>query len=565
MLKWVYFINALISFLCLVYYFETTLNKVNQKQLLILVTTTFSNWAYCFAASARSLEGYYTAYVFYYIGITFSVFLMVFIIREILGFTDSKLLRRGYLIYGLAIIYFIITIKFNKLYYVSYKLAEANGVSYLIKQYGPFHKMLLVYIVGSNLLCITMTIYAYIKKKASSRKTTIALLIIYTITSMTYFVPRMFHMPFESMPFSFTLIDILFILIFKKASMYDMSANLMRVYEQRSEYGYFALDKNYRFVGASELAAKLFPELAEIRIDSRIEFSDGDLSTTILPWVYEWRANRTKTFVYTKDDTTVTCSIREINSGSRCIGYLIEMKDVSKQQKYIDLINTYNTQLETKVLEKTFQIQQAQDSIISGMASMVESRDNSTGGHIRRTSEGVKIFIEELMKPEYSMNFSDSFCRKIIKAAPMHDLGKIAVDDVILRKPGKFEPEEYEQMKKHSAEGARIVSQVLFNVDDDEFRDIAINVAHFHHEKWNGQGYPEGLKEEEIPIEARIMAYADVFDALVSKRCYKDSFSFDKAFEIIQNDLGKHFDPNLGAAFLNCRPKLEEYYKKLDE
>ena len=145
----------------------------------------------------------------------------------------------------------------------------------------------------------------------------------------------------------------------------------------------------------------------------------------------------------------------------------------------------------------------------------------------------------------------------------MHDLGKIAVDDVILRKPGKFEPEEYEQMKKHSAEGAKIVSQVLFNVDDEEFVQTAVNVAHYHHEKWNGKGYPEGLKEKEIPIEARIMAFADVFDALVSKRCYKESFTFDKAFEIIKNDLGNHFDPELGSVFIQCRSKFENYYSSL--
>lgn len=132
-----------------------------------------------------------------------------------------------------------------------------------------------------------------------------------------------------------------------------------------------------------------------------------------------------------------------------------------------------------------------------------------------------------------------------------------------MRKPGKFEPEEYEQMKKHSAEGAKIVSQVLFNVDDEEFVQTAVNVAHYHHEKWNGKGYPEGLKEKEIPIEARIMAFADVFDALVSKRCYKESFTFDKAFEIIKNDLGNHFDPELGSVFIQCRSKLENYYSSL--
>lgn len=148
----------------------------------------------------------------------------------------------------------------------------------------------------------------------------------------------------------------------------------------------------------------------------------------------------------------------------------------------------------------------------------------------------------------------------MIKAAPMHDLGKIAVDDAILRKPGKFTDEEYEIMKSHSAEGARIVESVLAQSDDEEFKRIAINVAHYHHEKWNGTGYPEKISGEDIPFEARIMALADVFDALVSKRCYKESFGYDKAFQIIEESLGSHFDPELGKVFIECREDLEKLY-----
>ena len=209
---------------------------------------------------------------------------------------------------------------------------------------------------------------------------------------------------------------------------------------------------------------------------------------------------------------------------------------------------------------KTRKILSIQNSIVTGMAVMVESRDNSTGGHIMRTSDCVRIFINELKKsPDFSF-LTESFCDSVIKAAPMHDLGKIAVDDAILRKPGKFTNEEYEKMKIHSNEGALIVKNVLKEVEDDEFTNIAMNIAHYHHEKYNGQGYPEKLSGNAIPLEARIMALADVFDALVSKRCYKDSFSYDKAFEIIKDSLGTHFDPKLGTAFIQCRQKLEALY-----
>ncbi|MCQ2592755.1 MAG: HD domain-containing protein [Treponema sp.] len=565
MFKWLYFANAIISFLAVVYYFETTLNKVNQKQLMILMFTALSNWAYFFAATAKTLEGYYIAYSIYYMGIIFTVILLILIITELCGFKNNKTFRRFFLLYGVIIIYLVVSVPNNQLYYVSYTLAQDKGISYLIKEYGPLHILLLVFIFGSNLLCLFMIIYSFCKKRAASLNITLLLLVIFTISSFVYLIPKLFHIPQEGMPFSFTIIDILFVLIFKRASMYDMSSNLLNVFEQRQEYGYIAFDKKYRYVGANDFALKLFPELNNVRIDSKINVENCDLTEKLLPWLFEWSNNSQKNFVYTKDDITVACSKKFITNENKNVGYLIEMRDVSKQQQYINLISTYNMQLETKVEEKTLKIQEIQDSIISGMAMMVESRDNSTGGHIKRTSEGVKIFVEELVKHNENWHFTETFCKNIIKAAPMHDLGKIAVDDKILRKPGKFEPEEYEQMKKHSAEGARIVNQVLFYVDDEDFVRTAVNIAHFHHEKWNGTGYPECLKEEEIPIEARIMAFADVFDALVSKRCYKNSFTFDKAFDIIKNDLGTHFDPELGKIFLQCRPQLEAYYSNLNE
>ena len=158
---------------------------------------------------------------------------------------------------------------------------------------------------------------------------------------------------------------------------------------------------------------------------------------------------------------------------------------------------------------------------------------------------------------------SPEFCKDVIKAAPMHDLGKIAIDDVVLRKPGKFTDEEYAIMKKHAAEGARVIHEILEHTDDESFKIVAENVAHYHHERWDGSGYPEGKKGEEIPIEARIMAIADVYDALVSKRVYKEAFDFEKANAIIMEGMGTQFDPNLKTAYERSKPRLEEFYRAI--
>lgn len=253
--------------------------------------------------------------------------------------------------------------------------------------------------------------------------------------------------------------------------------------------------------------------------------------------------------------------LRKLRQGTQRIkegdyGYKV---DIVSNDDFGELADAFND-MSASLDEKNRKIHAIQNSIIRGMAVMVESRDNSTGGHINRTSDCVKVFVDRLAQDERYAQYDDKYWKAVVKSAPMHDLGKIAVDDAVLRKPGKFTDEEFEIMKTHSSEGARIVESVLGQVEDEQFKQIAINVAHFHHEKWNGMGYPEKLSGEDIPFEARVMALADVFDALVSKRCYKDSFSYDRAFEIIKESQGTHFDPELAEIFINCRKELEELY-----
>ena len=223
-------------------------------------------------------------------------------------------------------------------------------------------------------------------------------------------------------------------------------------------------------------------------------------------------------------------------------------------KKLADSRADYNAELQKEVAAKTERIVALHDQLVIGMAAMVESRDNSTGGHINRTSA------EAIQADSTALQLSDKFSENIIKAAPMHDLGKIAVDDAILRKPGRFTPEEFSVMKTHAAEGARIVHYILKDSDDGDFRRIAENIAHYHHERVDGSGYPDGLKGDEIPLEARIMAIADVYDALVSKRVYKDRYSFEKANQIILEGMGTQFNPGLRESYETARPKLEAFY-----
>ena len=139
----------------------------------------------------------------------------------------------------------------------------------------------------------------------------------------------------------------------------------------------------------------------------------------------------------------------------------------------------------------------------------------------------------------------------------MHDIGKIKVPDYVLQKPGKLTEDEFEIMKKHAADGGEIIRSTMQNIEEADYMQVAYNVATYHHEKWNGMGYPTGMGGEVIPLEARIMAVADVFDALISKRCYKEAMPVDKAFSIIEESAGSHFDPQIVKVFLDLRPQIE--------
>ena len=204
--------------------------------------------------------------------------------------------------------------------------------------------------------------------------------------------------------------------------------------------------------------------------------------------------------------------------------------------------------------------------IVTSFATLVESRDSSTGSHVKRTKSYVKILLDEIKTNNlYSSIMTKDFEDKMMNAAPMHDIGKISIPDTILQKPGKLTDEEYSVMKKHSVLGGEIIQEIFKDMDDKEFLNIAYDVTRYHHEKWNGNGYPEGLVGKEIPFSARIMAIADVFDAISAKRCYRDAMPLDKCFAIIKEGKGVDFDPVHTDLLLNAKEKVEKVCKESRE
>ncbi|MCL2264644.1 MAG: response regulator [Treponema sp.] len=234
---------------------------------------------------------------------------------------------------------------------------------------------------------------------------------------------------------------------------------------------------------------------------------------------------------------------------------------VTKPFSALVLLNRIQTHLDIDniIRLRTNQLHRLQNSIVSVLADMVENRDKGTGGHIERTSIYIKVLLNEMKKRRlYVDEIRDWDVEKIISSARMHDLGKISISDIIVNKPGKLTDDEFEVMKRHAVEGERIIDEIILRTGEGDFLRNAKLFAGSHHERWDGKGYPRGLKGEEIPLQGRIMAIVDVYDALVSERPYKKAFSDADALDVIMKNSGTHFDPNIVSLFYESRELIKE-------
>lgn len=222
-------------------------------------------------------------------------------------------------------------------------------------------------------------------------------------------------------------------------------------------------------------------------------------------------------------------------------------------------INLARRKRQEKEVKKVLNMQ---DSVLYSMADIIENRDFNTGGHVKRTSELMKIMSEWLKKNPIpgDEKRDESFYEAVIKGAPLHDLGKITISDTILCKPSKLTDEEFEKIKTHPVQSARIIDQVLSQIEGEYLLSVTKNIALYHHERYDGSGYPDGLSGDSIPLEARMMAIADVYDALVSERCYKDAMTSEEAYNTITESMGTHFDPKLRDCFEASFPKFLKFY-----
>ena len=553
-----YYIAVILSFInlvCFIYTFEG--KKVNCLLLLINLLMLVSNLGYLAKALAQTLPEAVIALKICYIGGCFIPPVLLWAITCIANFKMNHWIPTVSYLFSFFVFALVLTIGYNNVYYKFLDISSFMGTTIIVKKYNWTAFFFYFVMIGNTIPTLLIVFYSLFKKNTVSNKNAKLIVCMEVLNIFLFLVSGKFNHIIEVMPFMYVVDGWIMIYLQRRVMMYNVEDSIHSSMGAQENNAYIIFDKQKNYVGSNSKFEQLFPEIVNCGIDFKIK--NIPEIEKMYSWIEAFNKDNKKEFSFEKNGQHYNCTVAKVLFKDKLVGNIIEFKDDTDKFNYLRLLSKYNTELENEVREKTKQIYNIQSKLVVGMANMVENRDENTGGHIKRTSGIVKILVDTIIQYDLFMNDEDYF-QNIVKAAPMHDLGKITITDTILRKPGRLTPEEFEIMKTHATKSAELVEEILQDAEEKDFVEIAKNVAKHHHERWDGSGYPDKLKGEEIPFEARLMAVADVYDALVSERCYKKAMSFEEASKIMLESMGTHFDPEFEQVFLLSQQRLENYY-----
>lgn len=548
-------ILALINLIVFLFFFAK--KNLSYYILGILALVAISNTGYLVLAMSETLNEAVIAKKITYIGGCFMPLMHLIMIFELCNINVRKWIKNLLLLFSFLIYGMTLSIGYSDIFYRSASLSKIGNATVINPVYGFGHIFFYILLYGYLLIGLSVLIYTLREQKSVSRKNLWALISMEITTIMIFFFERMLVHDLEVTPFINVVNGWIFLYLTRRIALYSLKDNISSSLEKQNNYGYIMFDNRRNYLGANALALDIFPELRLCRIDQPLPHLNS--LAFVQKELDEYNKYDDSGCELDRDGAHYEGHINRFWYGNKAVGYFFELKDATDKYRFTQLLASYNDNLKQEVEEKTAHISIIQSKILLAMANMVENRDGNTGGHIKRTSQVVEILINTI-KEHHLLPLEESFCQAVIKAAPMHDLGKIGIDDKILRKPGRLTAEEFAIMQTHAAKSGELVESILEGVEDSYFVNIAKNIARHHHEKWNGTGYPDHLTGDAIPLEARIMAIADVYDALVSKRCYKEAMSFEQAYQVMMESMGTHFDPQMKDIFIKSRAKLEAYY-----
>nr|WP_320023808.1 HD domain-containing phosphohydrolase [uncultured Acetobacterium sp.] len=550
-----YSIGLIISIICII---GVAFQKPSDEQKLMLLISFFAfllSLGYWFGIQSNSAEASILAYKLMYLGGCSLYFLFILFFVRYYKIKTPKVFFPIFAMLCIILTGATMTMDQHHWFYQSFTFAYETGVPVLIKEYGMLHTVYMVMEAAVAVGLVVLVIYQSIKRKDKEKWEPFLLVAVPLIPAAIHIGRLYLPTQIDLASIGILLSEILLIILIYRLKIYDINDTAKQLIIDSMDDAIVVVDHNYQYKDANEQAIVLFPELARAKKDTKLEEISSYLDKTLKSedtslfylgnWVYEPH-------------------IKNIRRNNQIRGYVIWYLDVTESEKRKELVLNYQQDLEKEVILKTAQIEEIQEQMIISFANIIEIRDTITGEHVRRTSIYAEKIAAVLYKNgDYSEIINERFIRLLHSAAPLHDVGKIMVSDSILNKPGKLTEEEWVLMKKHAENGQNILKNALAKIQDVDYYNMVCEVAMYHHERWIGGGYPEALSGEAIPLSARIMAIADVFDALTSERPYKEIYDYDTAFEIIKKERGLHFDPVLVDAFLSIRVEIEAVANEL--
>ncbi|MBQ1459252.1 MAG: HD domain-containing protein [Butyrivibrio sp.] len=558
-------ILLVISVLVILYMAQKNYENIDIYYWTLVILVPVVVLGYWLKTRVTTVEGAKLCFCFIYIDSTVLLTAVIFNIMRFMGIAVKSWIKLVAYIVGFGHLFIIWLCFDNDLYYKNVTLID-TGLGTATKMVnGPLKIIHWIYLILVLGIIIALMIMAIVRKGTYSRRTLTLYSLLTGVGILVYIIESILDVDFSNLPALYVTADILIALNYDHAHTHDIACLISEQQKYHGTKGYVAFDLDRNFLSCNSKIYDFVPELKKQIVDENLP-PDSELRSIFYSLIDDYRRDIKNVKKFDHDGRICQCEISEfsIRKDGKVQGYLFDIDDVTEEEKVLQLMKDYNTTLNKEVDIKTESIKNIQEKVVLGLANMVENRDNNTGGHVKRTSDLIKIVVNEA-KRQGVYSISEQYAEDIVRAAPMHDIGKITIENSILCKPGDLTKEEFNIMKTHSVKSGEFVNLILKGVEEKHFVDVAYNVARYHHERWDGRGYPEGLVGEMIPLEARLMAIADVYDALVSQRYYKKAIKYEEAAKIMVEGMGSQFDPNMLSVFLGCRHELEEYYKDIQE
>ncbi|MCR4890951.1 MAG: HD domain-containing protein, partial [Lachnospiraceae bacterium] len=466
MLTIMYGVALLFTILILVWFTGKNYQKIDPYYFSTLILIPFVILGYWLQSTVTGWEASMIAFCIIYLDSTLILMIFIFAILRTLHIQIRPWIK--FLSYGLAITHlFVVWLNVHtNLYFKEITVLQSSIGSITRTVDGPLKNFHTIYLLLAFLVIIGIIVTACIKKGTYSRRTlvlyTVGLILAFTI----YFFETLSESGFSYLPFLYAVSDFVLALNYDKTVTHDITAIIADQEGEHSRRGYVALDTKKRFLSCNTNSIDYFPDLATQRTDAPL--SDGsDSARLFYSLIYAYETNGASNEKFRRGDMTCVAEIRpfSVRINGPVKGYVFDIRDATEEQRVLDVMASYNESLNEQVRVKTENILEIQSKVVTGMANMIENRDNNTGGHVKRTSDIIKIVLEEIGRRE-ALSIDETFRQDIVRAAPMHDLGKIVVENSILNKPGKLTDEEYEIMKTHSTKSGEMVKILLDGVEE---------------------------------------------------------------------------------------------------